>query len=155
MTLPAPAYAWNDPLRPPRGQTILRMIFVNLPVKDLRAAADFYTALGFELIPEFSDNNCACVAVDQNIYVMLLAEERFKDFVEGPISDATASTEVINCVTAESREQVDETIARALAGGGKPWKPAVADGPMYGGSFQDPDGHVWEVLWMDMAAADS
>ena len=115
MTLPAPAYAWNDPLRPPRGQTILRMIFVNLPVKDLRAAADFYTALGFELIPEFSDNNCACVAVDQNIYVMLLAEERFKDFVEGPISDATASTEVINCVTAESREQVDETIARALA----------------------------------------
>ena len=155
MTLPAPAYAWNDPLRPPRGQTILRMIFVNLPVKDLRAAADFYTALGFEPIPEFSDNNCACVAVDQNIYVMLLAEERFKDFVEGPISDATASTEVINCVTAESREQVDETIARALAGGGKPWKPAVEDGPMYGGSFQDPDGHVWEVLWMDMAAADS
>ncbi len=129
------------------------MLFVNLPVRDLGLAVDFYTGLGFELNPEFSDDGCACVVVDQNIYVMLLSEERFKGFIEGPISDARASTEVINCVTVDSREQVDETVARALAGGGKPWKPIVADGPMYGGSFQDPDGHVWEVLWMEMTAA--
>jgi len=129
------------------------MIFVNLPVKDLGVAAAFYTELGFELNPEFSDDSCACVVIDQNIYVMLLVEARFQDFVEGDISDATRSTEVINCLTAESREQVDETVARALTGGGKPWKPIVEDGPMYGGTFQDPDGHVWEVLWMDMAAA--
>jgi predicted lactoylglutathione lyase len=129
------------------------MLFVNLPVRDLGAAAQFYTGLGLELNPEFSDEHCACVAVDQNIYVMLIAEGRFRDFIEGAISDATASTEVINCLTAESREQVDETVARALAGGGKPWKPTVEDGPVYGGSFQDPDGHVWEVLWMDVAAA--
>ena len=129
------------------------MLFVNLPVRDLGASARFYTGLGFDLNPEFSDEQCACVVVDQNIYVMLIAQRRFQDFIEGAISDATASTEVINCLTADSREQVDDTIARALAGGGKPWKPVVEDGPMYGGSFQDPDGHVWEVLWMDMAAA--
>jgi predicted lactoylglutathione lyase len=88
------------------------------------------------------------MVVDQNIFVMLLFEERFADFVTGEISDATTATEVITCLSTDSREQVDDLVARAIAAGGKPWKPAVEDGPMYGGSFQDLDGHVWELMHM-------
>lgn len=128
----------------------MRMIFVNLPVSDLKASKGFFTELGFDFNPEFSDDKCACMVVDQNIYVMLLVAERFKDFINGEISDATRSTEVITCLSAESREYVDETVAKAVAAGGKPWKPIMADGPMYGGSFQDIDGHVWELMHMDM-----
>jgi hypothetical protein len=128
------------------------MIFVNLPVKDLETSRRFFTAIGFELNPTFSDDSCACMVVDQNIFLMLLVEERFRDFVTGEVSDATRTTEVINCLSAQSREEVDDTIAKALAAGGKPWQPVIEEGPMYGGSFADPDGHVWEVLWMDIAA---
>jgi predicted lactoylglutathione lyase len=124
----------------------MRMIFVSLPVRDLPASRAFFTGLGFELNTEFSDSSCACLVVDRNIFVMLLAESRFRDFINGEISDPTSATEVITCLSADSRDQVDDTIARALAAGGKPWKPVVEDGPMYGGSFQDLDGHVWELL---------
>ena len=126
----------------------MRMIFVNLPVKDLTSSRAFFTELGFEFNAEFSDDRAACMVVDQNIYVMLLVEERFRDFINGDISDATNATEVLTCLSAESREQVDQLVARAIAAGGKPWKPAVDEGPMYGGSFQDLDGHVWELLHM-------
>jgi predicted lactoylglutathione lyase len=126
----------------------MRMIFVNLPVEDLPASRAFFTALGFEFNTDFSDASCACMAVDRNIFVMLLVRQRFGDFVTGQIADATAVTEVITCLSAESREQVDDTVARAIAAGGKPWQPAVEDGPMYGGSFQDLDGHVWELVHM-------
>jgi hypothetical protein len=129
------------------------MIFVNLPVKDLEVSKRFFTAIGFELNPRFSDDASACMVIEQNVFVMLLAEERFRDFVTGEISDSSRSTEVINCLSAQSRKDVDDTIARALAAGGKAWQPVVEDGPMYGGSFADPDGHVWEVLYMDLAAA--
>ena len=128
----------------------MRMIFVNLPVKDLPASRSFFTELGFTFNADFSDGQAACMVIDQNIFVMLLAEQRFADFVTGEISDATAATEVITSLSAESREQVDELVAQAIATGGKPWKPAVEDGPMYGGSFQDPDGHVWELVHMDV-----
>jgi len=124
----------------------MRMIFVSLPVRDLPASRAFFTGLGFELNTEFSDSSCACLVVDRNIFVMLLAESRFRDFINGEISDPTRATEVIMCLSADSPDQVDDTIARALAAGGKPWKPVVDDGPMYGGSFQDLDGHVWELL---------
>jgi predicted lactoylglutathione lyase len=124
----------------------MRMIFVSLPVRDLPASRAFFTGLGFELNAEFSDSSCACLVVDRNIFVMLLAESRFRDFINGEISDPTRATEVITCLSADSRDEVDDTIARALAAGGKPWKPVVEDGPMYGGSFQDLDGHVWELL---------
>ena len=124
----------------------MRMIFVSLPVRDLPASRAFFTELGFELNTEFSDSSCACLVVDRNIFVMLLAESRFRDFINGEISDPTRATEVITCLSADSRDEVDDTIARALAAGGKPWKPVVEDGPMYGGSFQDLDGHVWELL---------
>ena len=127
----------------------MRMIFVNLPVKDLEASRGFFGELGFEFNPEFSDDTAACMVVDDNIFVMLLVEERFRDFINGEISDATRATEAITCLSADSREHVDETVAKAIAAGGKPWKPAMDEGPMYGGSFQDLDGHVWELMYME------
>jgi predicted lactoylglutathione lyase len=128
------------------------MIFVNLPVKDLDASRDFFTELGFKFSPEFSDDNAACMIVDENIYVMLLVEERFRDFINGEISDATTTTEVLTCLSADSKEHVDDTIAKAIAAGGKAWKPTVDEGFMYGGSFQDLDGHVWELAYMESPA---
>jgi uncharacterized protein len=126
----------------------MRMIFVNLPVRDLAASTAFFTELGFAFNPDFTEDGAACMVVDQNIYVMLLAEERFRDFINGEISNAMTATEVLTCLSAESRQQVDELVARAIAAGGKPWKPAIEDGHMYGGSFQDIDGHVWELMHM-------
>lgn len=127
----------------------MRMIFVNLPVKDLPASRHFFSELGFEFNPEFSDDSAACMIVDQNIFVMLLVEARFRDFINGEIADATSATETITCLSADSREHIDETVAKAVAAGGKPWKPVMEEGPMYGGSFQDLDGHVWELMHME------
>ena len=127
----------------------MRMIFVNLPVKNLTASKTFFAELGFNFNRGFSDETCACMVVDQNIYVMLLAEERFRDFINGEIGDGASSTEVINCLSTDSRQQVDDLVARAINAGGKPWKPAIEEGPMYGGSFQDLDGHVWELMHME------
>jgi predicted lactoylglutathione lyase len=124
------------------------MIFVNLPVKNLKDSREFFTTLGFEFNPQFSDDQAACMIVDDNIFVMLLAAERFRDFINGEISDATRTTEVLTCLSADSKQQVDETVAKAIAAGGKPWKPTLKQGPMYGGSFQDLDGHVWELMYM-------
>jgi uncharacterized protein len=127
----------------------MRMIFVNLPVKDLAASKTFFTELGFAFNQEYSDNDAACMVVDENIFVMLLEEARFKDFINGEIADATTTTESITCLSVDSKEQIDETVAKAIAAGGKPWKPTLAEGPMYGGSFQDLDGHAWELLYME------
>jgi uncharacterized protein len=126
----------------------MRMIFVNLPVKDLASSTAFFSELGFEFNAGFTDDGAACMVVDQNIFVMLLAEDRFRDFINGEISDATKATEVLTCLSADSREHVDDLVGRAIAAGGKPWKPAIAEGQMYGGSFQDLDGHVWELMHM-------
>jgi uncharacterized protein len=127
----------------------MRMIFVNLPVKNLKKSRAFFTELGFQFNPEFSDDQAACMVVDRNIYVMLLVEHRFRDFINGEISDAEKTTEVLTGLSADSKQHVDETIAKAIAAGGKPWKPIVEEGPMYGGSFQDLDGHVWELMYME------
>ncbi len=125
------------------------MIFVNLPVKDLNASKGFFAELGFAFNPEFSDDRAACMIVDDNIFVMLLVEERFRDFINGEIADATRTTEVLTCLSADSRAHVDELVAKAIAAGGKPWKPTMEQGPMYGASFQDLDGHVWELMYME------
>ena len=124
-----------------------RMIFVNLPVQDLSAAREFFTGLGFSFNSEFSDGECACMVVDRNIYIMLLDRDRFADFINDQITDATKSTEVVLCLTVDSKERVDRTVAAAIKAGGKPWKPTFTDGAMYGGSFQDLDGHVWELMY--------
>lgn len=126
----------------------MRMIYVNLPVKDVNASKGFFADLGFEFNPEFSDDNCACMIVDENIFVMFLVEERFRDFINGEIADASSTTEAINCLTVDTREQVDEIVAKAIAAGGKAWRPIMDEGSMYAGSFQDPDGHVWELMHM-------
>lgn len=130
----------------------MRNIFVNLPVKDLARSKAFFAALGFGFNAQFTDDNAACMVVEQNIYVMLLTEPRFKDFITGAIADPGKGTEVLTCLSAENRAAVEETLAKALAAGAKPWKPAMDMGFMYGISFQDLDGHVWEVMWMDPAA---
>jgi hypothetical protein len=128
------------------------MIFVNLPVTDRDRAAAFYTAVGFRLNEQFSDERCASFWIEENIAVMLLTRERFADFVAGEVGDPTQATSVLNCLSAGSRAEVDEMVSAAIAAGGKPWQPAQDHGFMYGSSFADPDGNVWEVMWMDSAA---
>ena len=131
----------------------MRMIFVNLPVKDLAVSRAFFSALGFACNERFTDDRAACMVLEENISVMLLTRERFADFVNGPIADAHAATEVLLCLTAGSRAEVDTMVATAIAQGGKPWKPVTEHGPMYGHSFADLDGHVWEVMHIDAPAA--
>jgi predicted lactoylglutathione lyase len=128
------------------------MLFVNLPVTDLGRAKAFYTGLGFDLNEQFSDENTASVVISEQITVMLLTRERFADFVPGTVGDPASATSVINALSADSREEADQFLARALAAGGKPWQPAQDHGFMYGTSFADPDGNVWETIWMDPSA---
>ncbi|MBO1751192.1 glyoxalase [Actinotalea sp. BY-33] len=129
-----------------------RMIFVNLPVKDVGTSRSFYTGLGFGVNEDFSDDRCACVVVSESIYVMLLDRGRFADFVDGEIGDATQATSVINCLSASSRAEVDELVLAAVAHGGAEGRQ-TEEGPMYGRSFADPDGHAWEVVFMEMPDA--
>lgn len=126
----------------------MRMIFVNLPVKNIETSRAFFTTLGFTFNPEYSDDRTLCMIVEENIFVMLLQEERFRDFINGDIADAKRSTEVLTCLSAGSREEIDRMIEAALASGGSHWKPFQDHGFMYAGSFQDPDGHVWELVHM-------
>jgi predicted lactoylglutathione lyase len=128
-----------------------RMLFLNLPVTDVSAATSFYTGLGFGVNEMFSDEQTTSIVISDTLVVMLLARSRFQDFVNGEVGDPHESTQAIFCLSAESPQEVDELVSKALAGGGKPWKDLMQDGPMYGHSFTDPDGHVWEVLHMDMS----
>ena len=129
----------------------MRMIFVNLPVTDLERAKAFYAGLGFENNAQFTDETAAAMVVEENIVVMLLTREKFASFVAGQVGDPAQATSVLNCISAGSRDEVDDLLARALASGGKPWQPAQDHGVMYGTSFTDPDGNVWEAMWMDPA----
>jgi len=129
-----------------------RMIFVNLPVKSVSESRTFFGRLGFDFNPEFSDDHVLCMVVDDNIFVMLLEETRFRDFVNGDIADAHTTTEVLTCLSARSRAEIDDTVRAAIAAGGKPWKEPMEQGPMYGHSFQDLDGHVWELIHMEQPA---
>jgi predicted lactoylglutathione lyase len=130
----------------------VRYIFVNLPVTDLARAKAFYAGLGFGFNEQFSDERTASVVIEENIVVMLLTRDRFADFVPGEVGDPAQATSVLNALSAASREEVDDLLARALASGGRPWQPAQDHGFMYGTSFTDPDGNVWEAVWMDPAA---
>lgn len=130
----------------------MRTLFVNLPVTDLSRADAFYGALGFRRNEQFSDDRAVSYVVEENILVMLLTQERFADFVPGQVGDPARATSVINCLSASDREEVDRLVSTAIAAGGKPWMPAQDHGFMYGSSFADPDGHAWEVVWMDPAA---
>lgn len=125
------------------------MIFVTLPVRDLPGSRSFYEALGFRVNEHSSDETTAALVVDDTIVVKLVTREAFAELVAGEVGDPAAATSVVNCLTVTDRTVVDELVARALASGGTPWLPARDEETTYTGSFSDPDGHVWQLMWMD------
>ncbi len=132
-----------------------RMIFVNLPVADLQKSRAFLEALGAVNEPRFTDDTAACMTLSDTIHVMLLTHDKFRQFTPRPISDATSGSEVLLCLSSVSRQSVDASVARAVAAGGAGVPPPKQDyGVMYGRSVADPDGHIWEIMWMDPAAAE-
>ena len=124
-------------------------IFVNLPVKDLDKTVQFFTKLGFTFNPRFTDENATCMIVGKDIFVMLLVEKFFKTFTKKEICDTAKDTEVILALSAESREKVDRMISKAIEAGGRESREPQDYGWMYGRGFQDTDGHLWEILYMD------
>ena len=130
------------------------MMFVNLPVKDLDRAKDFFTKLGYEFNPQFTDDNAGCLVLGDNLFAMLLTEPFFQGFTKRDLPDATKTTGSIVALSAESREEVDQYVDRALANGATEGHSGADEGPMYGRSFHDPDGHLWEYMYMDMSAVE-
>ena len=128
-------------------------IFVNLPVKDLNKSVEFFTRLGFTFNPQFTDETATCMIVSDDIFVMLLTHAKFQAFTPKAICDATKSTEVLVCLTRASRAQVDEMVSKAIAAGGSKHADSKDYGFMYQHSFQDPDGHIWELVYMEPGAA--
>ncbi|HYO39945.1 MAG TPA: VOC family protein [Nocardioidaceae bacterium] len=126
-----------------------RMMFVNLPVQDLTKSAAFFASLGFEFNDQFSDDNAACMVLNDQACVMLLVTSFFADFTTKEVADAASGTEAIIAVSAGSRDEVDTLVDKALALGGAAAKEPNDQGLMYGRSFYDLDGHAWEVIWMD------
>lgn len=126
-----------------------RKLFLNLPVRDLPRSIAFFTTLGFTFNPQFTDETATCMIVGDDAFVMLLAEHRFRDFTKKPIVDATKQTEGLFALSCESREEVDHLVRTAVANGGSHAVDPQDHGFMYGWSFYDPDGHHWEVFWMD------
>jgi predicted lactoylglutathione lyase len=129
-----------------------RKMFVNLAVENLDRSVDFFTKLGFSFDQRFTDENAACLVVSDDAYVMLLVRERFADFTDKEIVDPATHKEAIIAISAESRDEVDELVRTALGAGGTPANDAMDHGFMYGWSFHDPDGHLWEPMWMDVSA---
>jgi hypothetical protein len=130
-----------------------KMIFVNLPVADLDRSVAFYEAIGAKRDERFSDATAACMVLSDTIFVMLLTHAKFAGFTSKPIADAHETSEVLLCVSCDSREEVDAMVAKAASAGGRADPGPQQDyGVMYGRSFEDPDGHVWEPMWMDVAA---
>jgi predicted lactoylglutathione lyase len=127
-------------------------IFVNLPVKDLNRSIEFFTKLGYTFNSQFTNENATCMIIGEDISVMLLVETFFKTFTKKEIADATKTTEVLITLSAESKEAVDELVTKAVAAGGTTPNPKQEQSFMYGHGFQDLDGHLWEVMWMDMGA---
>ena len=129
-----------------------QMIFVNLPVNDLDASKKFFTELGYSLNPQFSDENAASVVISDTIVAMLLTRPFYATFTTKEIADATKTSQVMLCLSAESREKVDELVEKAVAAGGTASDKVQEMDFMYGRAFDDLDGHTWEVVWMDPSA---
>ena len=127
-------------------------IFVNLPVKDLQKSIAFFTKLGFTFNPQFTDATATCMVVSEDIFVMLLTEAKFKTFTPKAICDATKSTEVLVCLSRESRGDVDAMVGDAVAAGGTTYNQPQDHGFMYAHGFQDLDGHIWELVFMEPSA---
>jgi uncharacterized protein len=135
------------------GSNNSRMIFVNLPVRDLKKSMTFFSKLGFEFNPKFSDEKAACMVVSQDAFVMLLSEPFFKTFTKQNICDTSRHTEALFALSCASRAEVDEMVRKAIDAGGRKAMDPMDQDFMYGSSFYDLDGHHWEVLWMDPKAA--
>ena len=131
-----------------------KMIFVNLPVSDLARATAFYEAVGAKKNEQFCDGTASCMVFSETIHAMLLTHDKFRQFTPKKIADAKTASEVLICISADNRESVDEMVGKAKAAGGTVDPCPKQDyGFMYGRSFEDPDGHIWEVMWMDVVAA--
>jgi predicted lactoylglutathione lyase len=127
-------------------------IFVNLPVTDLTKSIGFFKSLGFTFNPQFTDDKAGCMVVSDSIFVMLLMREYFATFTPKPVADARKSTEVLVALSCDNRKDVDDLVNKALAAGGSTYAEPKDHGFMYQHGFQDPDGHIWEIFWMDPAA---
>jgi len=130
----------------------MTQIYVNLPVKDLERSKKFFSALGYEFNPQFSNEKGACLIISDGIYAMLLTEPFFQDFTKKRVADSSSTTETIVALGVDSKEEVDRLVETALASGGSPSNETMEEGPMYVRSFQDPDSHLWEIVYMDEAA---
>ncbi|MEW9808222.1 VOC family protein [Mesorhizobium sp. ZMM04-5] len=131
-----------------------KMIFVNLPVANLARSTAFYESVGAEKNPQFSDDTASCMVISETIFVMLLTNEKYAQFTSKTIVDARTSSEVLIALSADSRDGVDALVGKAKAAGGVLDPTPTQDyGFMYGRSFEDPDGHIWEIVWMDVEAA--
>ena len=123
-------------------------VYINLPVKSLPRSRAFFESMSYSFNAEFSNEHGACLVLGEHIFAMLLTEKFFSSFTTKPISDATQTAQVINCLSCQSREEVDALVVKAIAAGGTSPKPAVDHGFMYGHGFQDLDGHIWELMAM-------
>jgi predicted lactoylglutathione lyase len=130
-----------------------RQVFINLPIKNVERTRAFFSALGFSFNPQFSNEQALCMPIGEGSFAMLLAEPFFQGFTKKPVADASKATEVLVCLTCESRAEVDDLVRKALAAGGKVPVPPQDHGFMYGHGFEDLDGHQWELTWMDPNAA--
>ncbi|HEY5535629.1 MAG TPA: VOC family protein [Ignavibacteria bacterium] len=126
-------------------------MFINLAVKDLKQTMDFFSKLGFLYNPQFTDDNAACMVINDDCSVMLLAEAFFKTFTKKELVDAHKSTEVLTAISADSKDKVNEILDKALAMGATEAREPQDLGFMYGRSFSDLDGHIWEIIWMDQS----
>ena len=126
--------------------------FVNLPVRNLNKSVEFFTKLGYKFNPQFTDETATCMIVAGDIFVMLLTHAKFQEFTPKPICDATKSTEVLVCLSCDSKEAVDDLVKKALAAGGKTHAEPKDYGFMYQHGYMDLDGHIWELIHMDPAA---
>lgn len=131
-----------------------RMMFVNLPVADLGKSIEFFSRLGFEFNPQFTDETATCMIIGESNFVMLLTREKYISFTPGlEICETGNSSEVIVCLSAASRDEVDALVEKAVAAGGSTYREPEEYNFMYGRAFRDLDGHIWEFMWMDPAAA--
>lgn len=127
-------------------------IFVNLPVEDLNRSVEFFNKLGFSFDEQYTDETATCMIVSDDIFVMLLTKEKFQTFTPKQICDASKSTEVLVCLSLESRASVEEMVAKAVAAGGSTYNEPQDHGFMYAHGFQDLDGHIWELIYMESSA---
>lgn len=130
---------------------MVNKIFVNLPVKDLDRSIAFFKAIGFSFNPQFTDKTAACMVMSNDIYAMLLTHDKVKEFSKKPIADAHKTLEVLTALAVESKEKVNELAGKALKAGAQEAYSPKDYGFMFTRSFEDPDGHIWEVFWMDPA----